>query len=892
MRTDKQIEKQIMDYVERDEYRPIRQKELAKRLKISDDRQRDFRRALKSLVKVGKLAWGAKHLVTRVTAKPSAKKPQANEVIGVFRRAMAGFGFVTPRESTATDRSDDIYIPKSRTGSAADGDLVRVRITTRKRGNDRRISGQIVEVIERRTRRFVGTYTEQDGYGIVIVDGGIFDSGILVGDAGAKDVRPGDKVVIEMVHFPSTYEDGEGVIVEVLGAKGQPGVDTLTVIREFDLPEEFPEAVLEDARQQADRFDEDDISGRTDFTQTTVITIDPERARDFDDAISLERIEKGHWRLGVHIADVAHFVPERSALDTEAYNRGTSVYLPDRVIPMLPEIISNNLASLQPHRTRYTMTAIIEFSPEGIPIGADFHRGAIKSAHRFTYEEVDDYLADDKPWKKKLEPDVFRLVRDMHTLAMILRQRRMERGAIELNLPDIEIDLDDNGRVIGAHVEENTESHQIIEEFMLAANEAVARHLADQGLYFLRRVHEPPAPTKLKELTEFVRHLGIECESLESRFEIKRVLELAEGRPDRHAIHYAILRSMQKAVYSPKELGHYALASDAYCHFTSPIRRYPDLTIHRMLADLIAGKKPKTDFNKLVALGQHCSQLEQRAEQAERELIKLKLLNYFSERIGEEMDAVITGVEAFGLFAQGIEIPVEGLIPVTLLPEDYYHFDRATRTLSGHHLNNQFRLGDKIHVRVAAVDTDRRQLEFELVHVGAKRRRGRSDRIDARSSRSRRASSNRSRESAGTGSSSRSRTSREDDSQTGSDRPRKTRSASGTTATAGTSRKSRTASSGVSSNAKKSTTKKLKTKKSKNSKSKSGKSKASKSKSRKSNAKKSSAKKSKAKKSTKSKASKSTRGKSQQQQSATKASRGKSRKSSTSALKKAKSKKK
>jgi len=370
--------------------------------------------------------------------------------------------------------------------------------------------------------------------------------------------------------------------------------------------------------------------------------------------------------LGVHIADVSHFVPYRSDLDNEAFARGTSVYLPDRVIPMLPEIISNNLASLQPNRVRYCMTALIEFSDEGVPIATELHRGAIKSAHRFTYEEIDEYLENDEPWKKELTPEVFTLVRDMHTLAMKLRRRRMDNGSINLVLPEVVIDLDDDGKVAGAHTAENTESHQVIEEFMLAANEAVAQYLVDEKLYLLRRIHETPDEDRLKELTKFVRQLGIDCGSLQDRFELKKVIEASEGRPESHAIHFAILRSMQKAIYSPKEAGHFALASKAYCHFTSPIRRYPDLVIHRMVGDLIDGKRPKADFDRLTATGKHCSDLEKRAADAERELKKLKLLGFMEKRIGEKLVAVVTGVEAFGLFAQGVEIPAEGLIPILL----------------------------------------------------------------------------------------------------------------------------------------------------------------------------------------------------------------------------------
>ena len=753
------IKQQIIDLVLADNYQPLKPRAIAKKLGLSSELI-EVRRTIKKLVRSGKLAFGSKHLVIkpkrsapsrsnrnersdrneRGVSQPSPptqsgqgapdategsdfKKTKSNEVVGVFRKTAAGFGFVTPEDSTATDRSEDIFIPKTKTLDAANLDTVQIRFSRSRDNNSRgkkksshnRLSGRIIQVVKRRTRQFVGSYHETGELGYVVVDRGAFDAHILVGDAGAKRCKIGDKVVIEMVSFPSDNSPGEGVIVEVLGDRGTPGVDTLMIIREFGLPEDFPEAVLDDSRKQAEIFDESIPEKRVDFTNKTVITIDPKTARDFDDAISLEQIENGHWQLGVHIADVSHFVPYRSDLDNEAFARGTSVYLPDRVIPMIPEIISNNLASLQPDRVRYSMTALIEFNDAGVPIATELHRGAIKSVHRFNYEEIDDYLENDKPWKKKLTPEVFTLVRDMHTLAMKLRKRRMDNGSINLVLPEVVIDLDDDGRVAGAHSAENTESHQVIEEFMLAANEAVAQYLVDEKLYLLRRIHETPDEDRLKQLTKFVRQLGIDCGSLQDRFELKKVVEASEGRPESHAIHFAILRSMQKAVYSPKEAGHFALASKAYCHFTSPIRRYPDLVIHRMVGDLIDGKRPKADFDRLTATGKHCSDLEKRAADAERELKKLKLLGFMEKRIGEKLVAVVTGVEAFGLFAQGIEIPAEGLIPILKLPQDRYQFDKTSKTLTGFRSENQFRLGDMVEVQVDLVDMDKRIMEFKLI---------------------------------------------------------------------------------------------------------------------------------------------------------------------------------
>ncbi|MDA1050272.1 MAG: ribonuclease R [Planctomycetota bacterium] len=704
----------VLEFVSRPNYQPVKPRVIAKKLGLPKERASEVRKAVKRLAKKGLLAYGASHLVALPGAKASTTTP-TSFVTGTFRKAAAGFGFVRPQDPDVAKRiGEDIHISETKTLDASSGDLVAVRLKNRG-GVGERVRGEIVEILERDKNQFVGVYFERSGMGFVQVDGKVFARPTFVGDAGAKNARSGDKVVIEMVHFPSHTRDGEAVIVEVLGARGTPGVDTLSIIREYNLPDDFPEDVLEAARLQAEKFDESIGDDRRDFTHETVVTIDPFDARDFDDAISLEKLDNGHWRLGVHIADVSHFVPLGSPLDREARDRGTSVYLPDRVIPMIPEVISNNLASLQPHRVRYTKTAIIEFTPGGAPVATEVFCGVIKSAHRFNYEEIDEYLADREPWRTKLEPKVFDLVGRMHELAMIMRRRRLDAGSIELTLPEIKIDLDDAGKVSGAHLSKNTESHQIIEEFMLAANEAVATLLSDKELHFLRRTHANPDPLKLKNLAQFMRELGIECESLESRFEIKRIVEQVVGQPEEHAVHYAVLRAMKKAVYSPEAEGHYALNSRNYCHFTSPIRRYPDLTIHRMIEAIVRGKTPWNDFDQQALLGEHCSEREQRAAAAERELIKVKLLTYLSSRVGEQMDAVITGVERFGLFATGRELPADGLIHISSLHDDNYQFDPDTHSLVGRRAGNSFRLGDLIRVEIAHVDVDRRSLDFRIV---------------------------------------------------------------------------------------------------------------------------------------------------------------------------------
>ena len=760
----RKLEPIVLAHVLGPNYQPVKPRVIAKQLKVPSEQHKALKLAIRRLVKAGKLVYGAGHIVRKpkgpgVRSQESGvrgQEPEArgqrtgdrrqestaaertlrdgkNVVIGTFRRTSKGFGFVRPQGAKRGDKAGDVYIPASSTMDAADRDVVRVRLSrnpARGRGGTTRVAGEIVEIVERDTHRFVGVYQERGGTSFVQVDGKVFAQPVPVGDPGAKGAAIDDKVVIEMVRFPTHQHAGEAVIVEVLGARGDPGVDTLSIIREFGLPEEFPDDVLADAREQADAFDES-VGNRLDLTGETIITIDPVDARDFDDAVSLKRLENGHWRLGVHIADVAHFVRAKSPLDREAKERGTSVYLPDRVIPMLPEVISNNLASLQPDKVRYTLSAIMEFTEDGAYVGGEVKRSAIKSCRRFAYEEVDEFLADRPAWREKLTPKVWKLLADMHELAMILRRRRLDGGSIELTLPEVKIDLDKRGEVVGAHLVKNTESHQMIEEFMLAANECVARMLGEAGLNFLRRVHEPPEPRKLHALTSFIKELGIESESLESRFEIKRVVAAVAGQPESHAVNYAVLRSMQKAVYAPTDEGHYALNKEHYCHFTSPIRRYPDLTIHRMIETLARGKKPSDDFDRMVVLGEQCSDREQRAEAAERELKKVKLLTYLSKRIGQEMDAVITGVEDFGLFAQGVELPAEGLIHVDTLGDDFYRYDSASHSLAGYRSGNKFRLGDVIRVEVAHVNIERRELDFRVVrkigHAG-KAKQGKSSR--------------------------------------------------------------------------------------------------------------------------------------------------------------------
>ena len=694
----------VLKLVSEPDYAPITLKAMARRLEVPTDDYADFRQVVKSLVKQGKLE--------QARDKTVRKPDHSNAIIGLFRRSARGFGFVRPH--TATARADQVYIAPEAAGDASSGDEVVVKIIKQPKRAGMNIEGRIVQILARASGLFVGTYFEDGAGGYVKIDGTTFHAPIYVGDPGAKGARAGDKVALEIVRYPTPYLEGEGVITELLGQRGSPGVDTLSVIRAFNIPDTFDEAALTEARQQASQFSEDEIGERLDLRALLTVTIDPASARDFDDAISLQRDDRGYWSLGVHIADVSHFVRPASELDRSARQRGTSVYLPDRVIPMLPEVLSNSLASLQAHRTRYAVSALLEFNAEGILTSRRFARSAIRVDHRFTYEQAMDVMSHPEKADSGLAPEVARMVAAMLELAMILRRRRFARGALELNLPEIAIELGEQGQVSGAHLSVNDQSHQVIEEFMLAANEAVASYLTENHAGFLRRVHPDPDPHKLDSFAEFARSLGLSLELPQSRFELQRVLRETAGKPEEYAVHFGLLRSLKQAVYTPEHEGHYALASDDYCHFTSPIRRYPDLQVHRQLTTLLEGKKPRSNADELFVLGEHCTRTERRAEAAERELIRVKLLTHLEARIGETFHAIVVGVEDFGIFCRLVELPVEGLIHVTSLADDYYYLESGTHTLVGRSSGRRHRLGDRTAVRVAHVDLDRRELDLVL----------------------------------------------------------------------------------------------------------------------------------------------------------------------------------
>ncbi len=705
------LQTRILSAVSHPNYHAVKPKALARKLGLTAGENNDFKDALKELIRLGRIEIGKGNAVRPIGGHAT--------VTGIFRKAAAGFGFVRPNPDEG-HKFNEVYIPEESVRDATTGDVVLVRLRPSRKQHERGPKGDIVQVLERATRQFVGTYFTRDGLFYVRVDGTVFSHSVVVGDPTAKGAKPNDKVVIEMLRFPTADDRGEAVITEVLGAHGKPGVDTLSVIRALGLPDAFAEDALEEARQVAARFKDEIPEGREDFTNWLTITIDPVDARDFDDAICLLVDPKTkHWQLGVHIADVSHFAPPGSAVDREARKRGTSVYLPQHVIPMFPEIISNGLASLQQGKMRYVKSAIMDLTPTGQKTHVHFANGVIKTRRRFSYEEVSAIIAVEEGREPDMPPpaideDVRTMLLQMRDLSKILHKRRVKRGSLELQMPEIQLEYDTNGRVSGAHFRKHDISHQMVEEFMLAANEAVASHLDDKDLYFLRRVHPAPEPTKLQKFGEFARILGYKIKTATDRFTLQRILQQSADKPEMHAVHYALLRSLKQATYSPVKEDHYALASENYCHFTSPIRRYPDLTVHRLLDHLIKRGRASSNFDELMALGEHCSKTERRAENAERELVKHKLLVYMSERLGTDLEAVITGVADYGFYAQAATLPVEGMVHISTLPDDYYYFDEMSHTLLGQRTKRAFRLGDKVEVTVVRVDLQRRQLDFRV----------------------------------------------------------------------------------------------------------------------------------------------------------------------------------
>jgi ribonuclease R len=604
------------------------------------------------------------------------------------------------------------------------GDTVMARVVKKgKRAGQMRYNGEIIEVLERGQNKLVGTLTKQAGGWIVRPDGTDFFEPVSVDDVTAKNAGENDKVVVEIMAYPTERYLARGVIIEVLGKAGQYKTEINSIIHQFQLPGEFDTECREQASKAAGQFDLQDHTGRDDVTAQTIITIDPPDAKDFDDAISLSRNHDGNWVLGIHIADVSAFVPMDSPLDIEAKKRGNSVYLPGKVLPMLPEVLSNGVCSLQPGQKRFAKSVYITYDEQGNILDRNYANSIICSKARLTYQQADGIL---KGKTESFSGEVVVLLKDMEYLARIIEQRRKRNGMLQLDLPETELIMDKQGRVVDAQPADNSYPHTIIEMFMVEANEAVAALFDRFGIPFMRRIHPEPDSLSIKNLSRFIRICGFKIPRRLDRNAIQDLLKSVKGRPEAFAINITVLRSLARAEYSPLHIGHFALASTNYCHFTSPIRRYADLTIHRLLGcylehqlNMIGLEEVLPEF-ELAEVGKHITFTEERAEEAEKELKAVLILQMLSERIGQEMDTVVTGLTNFGVFVQCIRFGIEGLIHMEDLGIDDWRYDNKSQQILGRHSGKSISLGQPMRTRIVSVNIPARQLNLAplqaLVH--------------------------------------------------------------------------------------------------------------------------------------------------------------------------------
>ena len=690
----------VIHFMQRKGYRPVSFRELAKQMHVFDE---DERRALQAVVS----ELEADGVVRRRKKQALALARPTAFVTGVIDVKRRGFAFVRP-----VDREgDDIYVDPDSIGSALDEDMVLVETSKRRHRGRMLDAGRVVQVLQRRRQRLVGTFKSWRKRRYVVPDGMSFAAEIAVSGKDVRGAHEGDKVLVELDRRPSDRLSGH--IVEVYGDGTDPSVDIPMVIAEFGLPDAFPEAVMSQVAALPDRVTKRDIKGRLDLRDDVTITIDPVSAQDFDDAISLTRT-RGGWKLGVHIADVSHYVRPGSAVWVEAAKRTTSIYLPTHTIPMLPEKLSNGLCSLRPDEDRLTLSVLADLDAQGGMKHFRVVRSVIRSSKRLSYEEA---LEAVEGRRTSLGGPVVKLLKDAARLAKLLGAIRTKRGALELDLPEVELEYDKAGHLSGAHPLERDAAHRMIEEFMLLANECVARFAEDRGRRIVHRAHEAPDAERIQDLFFFARTLGIASDVRDTRHALQQIIESARSTPLSHAVSLVILKSMRHAEYLSESRGHYALATDHYCHFTSPIRRFPDLIVHSVLKERDLEAAARKPFDWAAHLDGYCrasSDMEIVAERAEREVVKVKLLRFLSDRIGEVMHGVVVSVEEFGAFVELEEVPVDGLVSVRKMRERLT-LDRRAHTLSDARGRFRLRLGDRVQVTIEAIDLARRELDLRLV---------------------------------------------------------------------------------------------------------------------------------------------------------------------------------
>lgn len=710
MLSEQEILRLIRDRVDH----PATAKELVQILGVHRDERATFKRHLRALVRSGALV--------EIRGHRFGLPDRMNLVVGRVSTNPRGFAFVEP-ESVVDGGPTSIYVAGNSLNQAMHGDRVVVRI---EHGGERdRAEGRIVRILERGAQKVVGRYDVDDTGRAFLVP---FDRRLLIdmyvpeGESGGA--KAGEMVTAEITRWPTPTRPALGRVVEVLGPIDAPGVDTIVVIRKYNLPDTHSDATIAEALRLGGAVRERDLKDRTDFRSWATVTIDGEHARDFDDAISIDRLPNGNFWLAVHIADVAHYVAEDSALDIEARERGTSVYFPERAVHMFPSELSTGLCSLNPHVDRLVQSCLMEVDRQtGSVIRYEMHDGVIHSDARMTYTGVNKILTDRDPEMMEQYRELVPMFERMHELFDILHARRRRRGSIDFDLQESQIVLDDQGRVEAIVAAERNVAHRLIEEFMLLANETVAAHLEKIGMPALYRVHEEPDPMKVATFEEFLSTLGYslphESDHIHPR-DFQRVVEKIHGKPEEKPIAFLLLRTMQKARYDESNLGHFGLAAEAYTHFTSPIRRYPDLEVHRLLRESRRGvsEERRAELTEdLPDLARHTSERERRANDAERELVQWKKVRFMADKVGDEFDGYVTGVSAYGLYLELVEHFVEGMVHVSTMADDYYRFVEGAHILRGEKNGRVYRLGDRLTVQVIRVDLERRQIDLGVSEI-------------------------------------------------------------------------------------------------------------------------------------------------------------------------------
>jgi ribonuclease R len=702
-------------------HHPAGMRELLQTLKVPRDEHTSFKRHVKSLVASGDLI----HIRGHRFGLPE----KMDLHVGRLQTHQAGYGFVLPERPL--DSGGDIYVAGPHLNDAMNGDRVVARIERVKEGG--RVEGRVIRILERGSASIVGRYERDDaarsdsrptGMGYVVP----FDRRVLMdifvppGHEGGAS--PGDMVLVEITKWPTSTRGAIGRVADVLGNIDAPGVDTEIIIRKYGIADAHsPEAIVEAVRLGTS-LAEKDIRGRTDFRQIPTVTIDGEHARDFDDAITIERLANGNYWLGVHIADVSHYVQEGSALDREAYERGTSVYFPERAVHMFPSELATGLCSLNPHVDRLVQSCLMEVDRHGAVVRHELHDGVINSNERMTYTAVNGILTKNDPHLLAQYLPLVPMFELMRELFVVLNAARRRRGSIDFDLNEAEVIIDEGGMVEAIIALQRNVAHRLIEEFMLLANETVASYLEGQSAPALYRIHEEPDVLKVAKFEEFVSEfgysLGAPLTSLRPRH-FQKLLERIEGKPEEKPIAFLMLRTMQKARYAPENLGHFGLAASSYTHFTSPIRRYPDLVVHRALRAarhaILSADEREELVEDLPEVARHTSEMERRADDAERELLQWKKVKFMADKVGDEFEGYITGVAAFGLFVELVEHFVEGLVHVSTMADDYYRFVDNAHLLRGEHTEKVYRLGDKVNVQVVRVNMELRQIDLGLVEI-------------------------------------------------------------------------------------------------------------------------------------------------------------------------------